>query len=461
MKEFIESINTNNLLEDIDTVYVAVSGGSDSMVLLALFNKYRDKYKINIKVIHIHHGIRLASDKEAEFVKNWCDTYNITCIVRKVDMNLPELKGRSLEERGRILRYKVFKEYLINNQTVVALAHHQADQGETILLNIFRGSGLKGLGGMLAKRGQYIRPLLDVPKSTILEYIKNNKLEYVEDTSNKDMIYTRNYLRHKLIPMIEKHLQPKISDHLGEMAKQLQKEEHYMETQMLQKLEKVVIESKTNRYIIDRKEFLKIEPVIMARIFRHIISKLPNGLNNVTSIHHNNFIKFVLKGSTGKVLELPGDRVIKCDYNNIILEMKSYNKDSSMPIVELILNNLSENKILKVEDYILEIKQYDGKESYPEKRYTKWLDYDKIGDKLLIRSRQSGDFFYYNIELNKKKIKNYLMDLKISRDKRNEIPMLVDEKEVLWIVGYRINERFKISASTKQVLEITYLRKER
>jgi len=463
MNRFLDAIRENHLLENIEQVYVAVSGGSDSMALLHLFCHYRETHKVELKAIHIHHGLRKASDEEAVFVKEWCKRHQVPCEVRKVDMTLPELANQSVEERGRYLRYQVFENYLINAQTVIALAHHQDDQGETVLLNLFRGAGLKGLGGMLPRRGQYIRPLLDVPKSVIMGYIEKYQLPYMEDESNKDTVYTRNYLRQELMPMIEKKLQPKLAQHLGQTAKQLQAIENYLEKQTQARLEKLIIKQEATRYRLNKEGLIQTDPVIIMRIFRQILSRLPSGLNNITAVHHQDFMAFLLKGQTGKRLILPGRRQIKCVYQEIIFENQTEAKIEHLdrPIRCIYLEVLNQRKPIEIDGYLLQVVAHKVNKDYPKKRYTKWLDYDKIKNNLEIRTRRSGDFFYYNKALNKKKIKNYFIDLKMPKEKREGQPLLTEGKEILWIVGDRINERFKVGTGTKNVLKISYLKKDR
>ncbi len=225
MKDFLEKLESNNLLKEVTRITVALSGGADSMALLHILQPIALKRSISFGAVHIHHGLRDASDNEAEMVKKWCENLGIDLTIHRVDVESQMAKGMSLEEAARECRYKVFQTYCTSSGEVIALGHHRDDQVETVLLNLFRGSGLKGLGGIQPKRDCYIRPLLDYSKQDILEYCHHNDIDYVFDESNNSKVHRRNALRLDLIPEIEKVMGRGINEGISKMSGLLREEE--------------------------------------------------------------------------------------------------------------------------------------------------------------------------------------------------------------------------------------------
>ena len=254
-KKMEEFIRRERLLEMGDRVVLGVSGGADSVCMMELFAAIREVWQLELLVAHVHHGLRGAeADRDASFVQAEAEKLGIDCVVERRDVrSLAAERGLSLEEAGRDVRYEILREYAKNwtsqkdglrdgcgSETLesagcrpakIAVAHHQEDQAETILHNLLRGSGLKGLGGMSAKRGQIIRPLLCLEKKEILEYLEKRHIAYCEDSTNRENEYTRNRLRNELIPQIRREINEKAVEHIVEAGERLRQADAYFEEQ--------------------------------------------------------------------------------------------------------------------------------------------------------------------------------------------------------------------------------------
>jgi len=219
----------NGLFSKGDFVIVGISGGADSVCLLHFLDIIREKEQINLIACHINHGLRKESQAEEKFVKDFCKKYEIKCYTKKVNVKTFAKKNNlSVEHAARNLRYKTFEQIAKKHKAnKIALAHHLDDNIETVFLNILRGTKANGLTGIPVKRKlsgkiEIIRPFLGIGKKDILAYAKHNDLKFVEDKTNQDTKFTRNWVRLKLIPMLEKK-QPKIKQHIQIMCEDLLK----------------------------------------------------------------------------------------------------------------------------------------------------------------------------------------------------------------------------------------------
>lgn len=224
-----ETIASYNMLEKGDNVVVGVSGGADSIALLHVLNSIKDELGITIFVCHINHNLRgEESLRDENFVRNFCKNIDITPEVFSVDVKGSVEKHESIEERARKIRYSCFEKLCIEKKAKLATAHTASDNAETVFINILRGTGTKGLGGIPPVRGNIIRPLLRCTREDIEKYCAENKLEFVTDSSNLSDDYTRNKLRHHLIPML-KEFNPSILESISRMTAAVYDDNVYLE----------------------------------------------------------------------------------------------------------------------------------------------------------------------------------------------------------------------------------------
>ena len=257
----LETINKYNLIENGDKLVLGVSGGPDSISMLHILDKIRKDIKIKLNfeivVVHINHMIREEAKEDELYVKNYCDKNNIEFYSKSIDVKkLANNNKIGTEEAGRNARYTFFNEILEKtNSNKIAIAHNKNDNAETMIMNIIRGSGVSGLKGIEPKRGIYIRPLIECERAEIEKYCEENKLNPRIDKTNFENDYTRNKIRNIVIPYIKKEFNPNIINTLERLSNLIKEEETYIEKQVLDVYNNILIEQKEKEIILDLRKF--------------------------------------------------------------------------------------------------------------------------------------------------------------------------------------------------------------
>lgn len=430
VKRYIED---NNLISDKDRILIGVSGGADSVCLLCvLWNIYKDT-NVVLEVVHINHGIRETAYRDQEYVKKLCEDIGVKFTSVLIDtIAYAKEKGISTEEAGRILRYEAFASY--GEGFKIAVAHNLDDNTETMLLNMFRGTGLKGLTGIPVKRDNIIRPLLGIRRSEIEEYLKDNNISYMTDETNLTDDYTRNRIRHNVIPYITANVNAKAVERMASLATNLQGAEDYLNMQTLQEYDTCVI-SRENVVIL---KIEKLHPYIRSRVVLEAMSRVCGKRKDLSDVHVKEVLK-LLDLQVGRGIDLPYEMVATRVYEGIEIKIKE-NKDSI--------------KKYNISTRILDASKV--RDSIPTVQYTKWFDYDRITENFSVRNRQEGDYIVIDSEGNTQKLKAFFVNNKIPASIRDEIPLIAKGSEIVWIIGYRINAAYKVTDKTTKILEINY-----
>lgn len=423
-------IDENRMIEPGDNVILGISGGADSVCLLFVLLEYQKHLDFSIKAIHVNHMIRGEEAKHDEnFVIELCRNHNVECEV--ISANIPDIArdcGLSLEEAGRFERYRIFNSYKADK---IAIAHHKNDISETLLFNMVRGSGLKGLHSIRPVSGKLIRPLLCLERTEIEQFLKSVNSEYCIDSTNQDTEYSRNNIRNTVIPALNK-VNSKAIVHICELSDMIAQTESYLE----KITDKVFVESvKNNVIFIDI--IMEEEELIKKRVIKKAIEVAAGRAKDISSTHVNSVLHLIDLQS-GKCIDLPYNIVAKKEYNTIVL----YNK---------LEKNSQLEKLGELETILIEP---DNKGLFPTANYTKWIDYAKIRNGLELRYRLPGDFI--QIKNGKKKLQDFFTDSKIPQKERQSIPLVADGSEIVWIIGHRISENYKVTDQTTKVLEIKY-----
>lgn len=457
----------NHMLEKGDRVVAGVSGGADSVCLFFVLLEWMEELALSLRVVHVNHGIRGGEAKEdAAFVERLCRQYGIPCEI--INAEVPNLAAReriSLEEAGRRARYDIFervqKQYGYDK---IAVAHNRNDQSETVLLHLFRGSGVKGLGGMAPVRGAIIRPLLDTSRQEIEGFLGERGIAYCEDKSNLEDVYTRNKVRLKLLPLAEKEINEKAGVHIAKTAVLLREAEEYIEKNAVSVFERIV-RQKNGIYFIGVEDFSCEEAVIQKKILLLIMERLAGGRKDVESVHVD-LVRELLQKQVGRRVSLPyGMEAVRAYEGIQILKGKpigAFREKEAEPFMAAVeppgvyameagMGNIS-FQIVEIEAEQKEF--YKKYNSIPKNDYTKWFDYDKIKNTVFIRYRQEGDFLQINSKGSRKKLKDYFIDKKIPREQRGNIPLLAEGSHVIWIIGERISEAYKVDKNTKRILMV-------
>ena len=456
MYRFVENfIEENHMIQPGDTVLAGVSGGGDSMAMLDILRRFRKKKNFTLQAVHIHHQIRESeADRDCVFVEEMCRKWEVPCRIYTYPVPALSKKWKvGLEEAGRMVRREAFalekkRLGLSDKNTKIALAHNKNDLAETMLHNLARGTGIRGLSTMRPADGEIIRPVICLEKKEIVHYLKEENIPSILDSSNLSDEYTRNRIRHHILPLMEQEINHKAVAHmaaasafLGEADEYFRKEGH-----------KLLACSKiTEDGIFFENLFSERETLIQKYAVMEAMEILSGSCKDFTAFHVQMLLS-LFSMDTGKQISLPYGLSALRTYGGVILKKTSKEKGNESEIKELpIPGELS----CAYGHFDTKIFLYE-KQKIEENKCTKWLDYDKIKNKLYIRTRQPGDYLIINREGSKKKLARVMIDDKIPGEERDLIPLVADGKEILWIAGGRINERYKITAATRRVLELKY-----
>lgn len=447
------------LIEKNDNIVLGLSGGPDSMALLYVLLSAKKQMDFNLWIAHINHGVRGAEAlKDELFVKELSDSLDLPFFSTRVDMlALAKKEGISAEEAGRKLRYGFFREILKSKGAgKIAVAHNKKDQAETLLMRIMRGTGIDGLKGMDFQTDDIIRPILDIDRWEIEKYIEDRNIDTVLDKTNLETIYTRNKVRLELMPYIEENFNPNIVDTLFRLSENASLDSKFLEAYSLKRYTSL-LKSKDESSIVVKYDKFKIEDeAIKRRIIRRAILDLRASLQGIEEIHISSVVNLFDKRETGKRIDLPGDMLARVSYSDLIVE-KVQDRDSGVDArlaSEYLLKlgkNVLEDWNLEIYLELLEKKDIDFKKTSRNIRY---FDYNKIVGDMLIRKRTSGDRFNPFGMKGSKKLKDYFIDEKIPRQVRDKTPLFVDEKNIIWVIGYRTSEIYRITRETSRFLKV-------
>jgi tRNA(Ile)-lysidine synthase len=448
LQKVINTIYKYNMIEKGDGVIIGLSGGPDSVSMLHILNRIKDNLDFKIYAVHLNHLIRgEEAFRDEEYAKELCKSLGVPFYLKRIKVEeYAKEHGMSSEEAGRFLRYNLFNEIAEKvGANKIALAHNMNDQAETVIMRFLRGSGISGMGGIKPVRdGRYIRPIIECSRDEIEKYCKENNLNPVIDSTNKESIYTRNRIRLELIPYIKEHFNPNIIENLYKNAEILREEEDYLSGTAEKELKRI-----QKRDGVDIKEFNSLHKAIKRRVLRKLINNVKGNLKEVEAKHIEDCIKLIEKGETGKNIDLVGG--IRCiiEYDIFKIEMK---KNINKFCYELIIPG--ETSVEELGMIISTRILSSHEENFGDKWFIKYYDYDKIKGRLKVRNRRDGDYMYPKGMSGKKKLKDIFIDKKIPREKRDLIPLLALDSEILWIVGLRDTNNFKVDMNTKRILEI-------
>lgn len=437
LEKVLNTIEKYKLINPKERILLSVSGGIDSMTMLLIFTKIKDALEIEIGVATFNHGIREESKEEAKLVKNYCEQLGIPFFYGEGDAIKEHMeKKKNLEDAARFLRLNFLSEVRErNNYQKIALAHNKNDFAETFLMHLFKGSGIQGLTSMLGVEKYIIRPLIEISREEIEQYAKENNVPYAIDLTNYNLSYERNRLRYQIIPLVNS-VYGNILDHLVNLGDIL-----LFEDEFLSKV--TTIESKAIKYGEDEFSTLIFNQLPLA-IKRRILKEILGEHGNFERI--NNIINF-LGSERGKRLSVGKDLFVSKTKNTFYLEHSTpfslkFEYEISVP-GETLIHEIGMKIVSEIVEPSL---QLDFK--------TKNLaifDFEKINFPIKLRFRQEGDII--ELEKGHKKLQDVFVDMKIRKDLRHKIPLIVDNKnQILWICGIKRSAIARVSKSTKKAL---------
>ncbi|MBQ7564375.1 MAG: tRNA lysidine(34) synthetase TilS [Lachnospiraceae bacterium] len=454
----------NQLIGKGEKIIAGVSGGADSVCLFYVLKELRELLEFELFAVHIEHGIREENSKRDEgFVRALCNKEGIPLLVYNEDA--PEYARKnslSLEEAARALRYADFEKARNElSADKIAVAHHLNDQAETLLFHLIRGSGLTGLTGMRPERGRIIRPLLFLKRAEIESYVSENAIEYVVDETNSDVTYSRNRIRRELIPTAER-ISPEAVSHICRVGERIAEAEEFIEKQANVLYTKCVVRvgggtSDDSCFEVDIPKLLKGEKILRGYVVKRLLTEYYRGGKDLTATHIEDILGLCEKQSGRRIVLPKGVIALRAGER---LKLGRFQERETPR--ELLLKLSGDTSF--DERFLLTCKtfDYDASEGIPQKTYTKWFDYDKIiasarlrGDpELCVRTRRGGDRIAVDKRLSEQTLKKYFTNEKIPVDERDGIPLIALGNDIVWVIGYRISERYKLDSDTKRVLEI-------
>lgn len=504
----------NEMIKEGDNIILGLSGGADSVALFRILCKLKEEIDFKLTAVHVHHGIRKkTADKDEKFVTDLCREYETELKVFHKDIPLIcKITKESEEECGRRIRYEIFDEVAsLYDNAKIAVAHHMNDQAETIVFRMIRGSGVKGLSGMEAKRDNIIRPLLSLKKEEIESYLTDISQKFRTDETNDDTHYSRNYIRKKILPKFEK-IRDNSIDHIISLSSEASEVNAFMEKKARELLREASREANRDYIVKDSYTRYKTsvlnaaEPILRRTAIRVMIEDAGASLKDVSRNHIEQICEMLEKPGSSEIHLPKGLKVIMESgvvYLNVKMKQEKFDadtdttseetakmadveqtsseteltasaptgdeqakEDNSSGLVRSAKNELGFYYEVKDNcEYALPcgitvqirlLTEFD-RESIPQDKYTKWVDYDKLADGLCLRTRKIGDYLVINSRGDEGNLKNYMINEKIPKSERDMVPLLASGAKIYWVVGHRISEDVKITDETERVLELRYL----
>lgn len=461
MDMFVEKvkavINKYHMLQEGDSIVVGVSGGPDSLCLLHVLRSLSEEYGLRLFAVHLNHCFRgKEADEDAEYVARICEDWGITCVIETFDIPAYASEtGLSAEEAGRMIRYRIFEETAKKvGAARIAVAQNMNDQVETVLMRLLRGSGPEGLKGIEPVRDNIIRPLIEIGRAEIEEYCAANKLSPRIDKTNLQPIYIRNKIRLELLPYLQKNFNPNIFSTILRLSDIAKEENQFLEEQTRIFFGQLA-QQEEDRIRLETGGLKAVHPAIRRRIVRLGIEKLAGSL---TGFEYKNFenVLELLEKATGAAVMLPKGLKAYISYDFLIIS-KIVEKQDKKCYYKL---KYHDNNNIPGSDVSITVDTAEAGrlEGLPRDKYTIFIDGEKLREELVYRNRREGDRFSPIGMKGSKKLKDYFIDEKIPKEERDEIELLADGKEIIWVIGKRLSEKYKITGSTKNIIIIKYRR---
>ncbi|MBP3882825.1 MAG: tRNA lysidine(34) synthetase TilS [Lachnospiraceae bacterium] len=502
----------NRMIEEGGCILAAVSGGADSMCLLEILRELRTRAGFQLRVLHVHHGLRESAEGDLAYVAGYCANTGIPFEAVRVDAaGYAAEAGMSVEEAARHLRYEALEsaaerwdyeksqlsgsaecpnsenplqsdcaEHWGSENSLqsscapcrIAVAHHLEDQAETVLFNLVRGSRLKGLRGMLPVNGRIIRPLLECSREEIEGYLRERGITWREDETNEDVRYARNLLRREVMPLLEK-INAGAAQHIAKAAEEAAETEELLRAETVKALKECreLQEIQQTSIVLSIPRLLKELPLISRRVVYEVIAETAGRKKDLRDVHVQDVLKLAQKNGNGKLDVFAGVRVEKVYDKLIFFGTAQTAPEKNLSGTDRPISAASRRWPMYAGEYSCRVFDFDGNmASVSRKQYTKWFDYDKIGAFPSFRTREEGDRITLDESGRSKSIARYMIDAKIPAELRSRIVLPAAGREILWIPAGltgsaettrpsdsgRISASYMVSSRTRRILEINW-----
>lgn len=465
-KRFEETVARHGLIVRGDSVLVAVSGGPDSVALLHLLAERAAAWQLRLGVAHLDHGLREESARDADFVGRLAEGLELPLHTERVEVRGLQRRWQlSIEAAGRKARYRFFRQTADRcGFNKVALAHHADDNAETLLLNLLRGSGRLGLGGMPPMRaGCFIRPLIRAERTDIQDYLRRRNLPALADASNRDNDFLRNRIRNQLIPLLERAYQPGVRAVLRRSAEALRDEEEWIESLIRPLLEQARVAGPPGQLTLDAGALRGLAPAVQRRVVRAGLGLAQGDLRRIAFVHIEGILSLVHRPGYGGPLHLPGGLRVERRENTLTIgrsdgspagdHPSAAGSDYSYPMERCGVVTVAETG----DSIALTPVEPESADPNAAGPLTAFLDAAAVEFPVTIRNVRPGDRFAPLGMVGTQKLKKFFIDHKVPRSQRRRCPLLLSRGRILWVAGHRISREARLSPQTRQVLKAEWI----
>lgn len=459
-------IKENKLFDNSSKILLAVSGGADSIALLYVMQalKKHSYLKSDLHCVHINHLLRAEqADSDEDFVVSQADRLKLGVTTERINVREYARKNKlSIETAARKLRMDSLLDIAeANDCSHIAMGHHKDDNAETVMHRMLRGTGFRGLAGIWPARRfndkvWFVRPLLCVTRSEIIDYLREKDLKYCLDKTNTDCRFTRNYIRHRLLPAMQKDCSGSLVEQLFGLSESARRFYNIIRN-YADEIRPNMTDYKDGKVIIDLKSF-SIQPrPVKVELIRQSLMEIGCGERDLTRRHYLGILQLTSKNITGRTIELPGGYMVRREYGNLIVSKYRESVYCEQADKSLDLNIPGDTQFGK---YSIEAKIFEADKKEFDRfketktNYIEWFDLDKIKPPLIIRSRRTGDRFIPLGHKGEKKLGKFITDQRIPSNIRQNILVIADSEKIVWLCPVRISEQAKITDKTRKIFQL-------
>ncbi len=469
-RSLAEELLVERLLKPDDSVIVGVSGGADSMALLHLLAGFNEspQWRLRLHVAHLNHGLRGAeSDADAAFIAAAADSLSIPYTVDTRDVRtIAEREPGGIEETARRERYAFFERVALQiGAKVVAVAHHADDNAETILHRILRGTGVRGLAGIPRSRAlssgsdiRLIRPLLGWTRADLRKYLSDTGIAYREDQTNLSNEPMRNRIRNTLLPRIEAEVNPQVREALTRLGEQAQWLEEFLQETVQRTYETLIVSKTDQALVLNADALARKSRIVQTELIRLAYTSFGLGEQDLAFSHLVAALELIGDPTSGKQALLPGGMTIEKRYHQLIISMPS--DEPREAVAAEIAVHLPGRTLLPVRRLEIECSEQEvSPDDIPRlrraaNRFMEYVDRNAVRDPLVVRGRRAGERFCPLGAPGSKKLADFLADAKVDPKDRDHVAVLCDQLGPIWVIGYRIDDRVKLTGLTRRVLHL-------
>jgi len=432
-------------------VLVAVSGGPDSVALLHLLHRCRGDLQIELVVAHVNHKLRAEAPADAAFCRALARKLDLPFISRTVDTTQAARSRKiSIETAARELRYQALADMARETHcSDIAIGHTANDQAETVLLNLARGSGFRGLAGMPFRLGSRVRPLLRLRRTEILHFLQQQDIAYRIDASNRNLDYRRNLVRHEVLPYLTRELNPNFIAQLLKISELSNLAENYFQEQSEQALQQIVAGREPNKIILDIERFWRYFSIVRKYVVRNVLEELSKKKIRPDFRLLARVEALAAKGKIGQRVALPQGWEFLLDHDGLVLWDGRW-VEFDVPVL---VNGATE---YRPGQRLVIAKRRRGKMDYATRADARnqYVDANKLSGEIRIRSVRPGDRFRPLGAGGSRKVLDVLADRKVPLHRRRETPLVVCDSGIIWVVGHHLDDRCKITEQTQTIYHL-------